>query len=162
MIPILIELPRSPASQFSGRPIPVSDCLRRIRRPRRPRCPPSDLESQRSGRRSWRSKRDRPPAREHAAGLVANVTVITSPAPLNRAICMHSIPMLPWPTRRSNRQTGYRPLDRRHAVAQRLQAGPFAVGNAIVQLDQRNGRQDGPFRKAAGELKPDDRPARQR
>ena len=40
-------------------------------------------------------------------------------------------------------------FDRRHAVAQRLQAGRLAVGNAVVDLHQRDLGQDGRFRQSS-------------
>ena len=49
-------------------------------------------------------------------------------------------------------------LHRRDAVAQRLQARGLAVGDAVVDMHQRDLRQDRVFREAAGQLETDDGP----
>ena len=98
--------------------------------------PPVRSRMAATGRRTrGRSGRDRPRAPRHAARLVAHVDGDEQPAPLSRAICRHSSPMLPCPkiaTVSPSRNVGR--LDRRDAVAQRLQAGGLAVGDAIVDL----------------------------
>ena len=48
-------------------------------------------------------------------------------------------------------------LDRRHAVAERLQTGRLAVGDAVVHLDEGDFRQTSAFREAAGQVEADDR-----
>ena len=48
-------------------------------------------------------------------------------------------------------------LDSGDAVAQRLQGGGLAVGDAVIDLDQRDGREQGALGKAAGQLEADDR-----
>ena len=42
------------------------------------------------------------------------------------------------------------------AVAERLQAGGFAIADPVIHFDERDFRQDGVLRKAAGKLKADD------
>ena len=49
-------------------------------------------------------------------------------------------------------------LDRRDAVAERLQARGLAVGDAVVHLDQRDLGDAGPLGEAARQVEPDDRP----
>ena len=50
-----------------------------------------------------------------------------------------------------------RGLDSGDAVAQRLQGGSLAVGDAVIDLDQRDGWEQGALGKAAGQLEADDR-----
>ena len=49
-----------------------------------------------------------------------------------------------------------RGLDSGDAVAQRLQGGGLAVGDAVIDLDQRDGREQGALGKTAGQLEADD------
>ena len=86
-----------------------------------------------------------------------NVDCDDRPAPLTRAICMHSRPMLPCPKIATGVTDSHAcRLDSRNAVTERLKACGFTVRDSIIHVGQRDLGQNGVLCEAPRQLEADD------